>query len=213
MSFLFYHLLVHCHRNNIQTVFGKIGGNTLWRKINKIHFYRKSRYPWWWEYRWCVLVMYVRPVGSSAARRANYGSPPRAPQYGLNTNVGTCSCRTVCSAPLGDTRVFLCPKLCDTLCFYRENMNHKAPIAFAVYPLSIWFDLWNSTFNIIYPILHYADFTKKIKAYYLIIICQLPLLPAFHDILIWMWVIQHLLFSWWNPIKLVWFPAHWIINW
>ena len=60
------------------------------------------------------------------------------------------------SAPLGDTQVFLCPKLCDTLCFYRENMNHKAPIAFAV---SIIHLIWPVKFDIyhdIYPI-HYIN--------------------------------------------------------
>ena len=152
----FYHSSVHCQGINIPIAisnilfFGKIGG-TLWRKIRNT-FLQKIPVPMMTRVPvvcavWCCDV--CTAGGTQLRGWQIMGHHPGL--HNMDWIPMWEPAHAAPSAPLGDTQVFLCPKLCDTLCFYRENMNHKAPIAFAV---SIIHLIWPVKFDIYHNISH-----------------------------------------------------------
>ena len=121
----FYHSSVHCQGINIPIA---ISNTIFWQNrgdpVKKDKKYLSTENPGTHDDESAggvcgVMVWCMHGRWDSAARLANYGSPPRAPQYGLNTNVGTCSCRAVCSAR-GYSSIFMPKTLRYTLLLQRK---------------------------------------------------------------------------------------------
>ena len=156
----FYHSSVHCQGINIPIAisnilfFGKIGG-TLWRKIRntflqKIPVPMMTRVPVVCAVWWCDVCT---AVGLSCA----------AGKLWVTTPGSTIWIEYQCGKLLMPRRLLRSGIL---EYFYAQNfaihfaftekiwiIKHPLPLQ---YPSSIWFDLWNSTFTIIYPI-HYIN--------------------------------------------------------